>query len=194
MATSLKTLFPTVNAVLLEGDQTIDGVKTFSSSPIVPTPTTATQAVPKTYADGFITTPIFISMLTKVPDAIGQGTWDRVLAPNFYGGGFRNFLAAADGDNFTVNFSVPAGTYRFDMNLVKSTNSGKLDIFVDTTKILDAVDFYVATPVVIDITSITGVALTAGTHALKFVINGKNEASSAYIMNISGIQISRTGD
>lgn len=33
------------------GNETITGVKTFSSSPIVPTPTTATQAVNKEYAD-----------------------------------------------------------------------------------------------------------------------------------------------
>ena len=37
--------------VALAGDQTIAGVKTFSSSPIVPTPTTGTQAVNKDYAD-----------------------------------------------------------------------------------------------------------------------------------------------
>jgi len=34
------------------GDETISGVKTFSSSPIVPTPTTATQVASKGYADG----------------------------------------------------------------------------------------------------------------------------------------------
>lgn len=33
------------------GDETVAGVKTFSSSPIVPTPTTATQAAPKGYVD-----------------------------------------------------------------------------------------------------------------------------------------------
>ena len=38
-------------AVVLTGNQTIDGIKTFSSSPIVPTPTTNTQAVNKDYAD-----------------------------------------------------------------------------------------------------------------------------------------------
>ena len=37
--------------VALTGDQTIAGVKTFSSSPIVPTATTGTQAVNKDYAD-----------------------------------------------------------------------------------------------------------------------------------------------
>jgi len=36
----------------LTGNQTIAGVKTFSSSPIVPNPTTATQAASKSYVDG----------------------------------------------------------------------------------------------------------------------------------------------
>lgn len=45
---------PQLLAQLVEeaGDETIAGVKTFSSSPIVPTPTTATQAANKSYADG----------------------------------------------------------------------------------------------------------------------------------------------
>lgn len=37
--------------VEVTGNQNIDGIKTFSSSPIVPTPTTGTQVVNKTYAD-----------------------------------------------------------------------------------------------------------------------------------------------
>lgn len=37
--------------VELEGNQTIAGVKTFSSSPIVPTPTTGTQGANKNYVD-----------------------------------------------------------------------------------------------------------------------------------------------
>jgi hypothetical protein len=39
-------------AVVKTGAQTIAGVKTFSDSPIVPTPTTNTQAANKSYADG----------------------------------------------------------------------------------------------------------------------------------------------
>lgn len=38
-------------AVKLTGNQTIDGIKTFTSSPIVPTPTANTQAVNKAYVD-----------------------------------------------------------------------------------------------------------------------------------------------
>jgi hypothetical protein len=41
-----------------EGNQSIDGVKTFSSSPIVPTPTTGTQAVNKSYVDKLVSTTI----------------------------------------------------------------------------------------------------------------------------------------
>lgn len=38
-------------AVRTSGDQTLAGIKTFSSSPVVPTPTTGTQAANKTYVD-----------------------------------------------------------------------------------------------------------------------------------------------
>ena len=42
------------NAVHKNGDETITGIKTFSSSPIVPTPTTGTQVANKDYVDSFI--------------------------------------------------------------------------------------------------------------------------------------------
>lgn len=47
----LKTSYDTLY-VALTGNQTIAGIKTFSSSPIVPTPTTTGQATPKDYVDG----------------------------------------------------------------------------------------------------------------------------------------------
>ena len=43
--------------VKLTGDQTIDDVKTFTSSPIVPTPTTDFQAVNKQYVDNMVISP-----------------------------------------------------------------------------------------------------------------------------------------
>lgn len=46
------------NAVLLTGNQTIAGIKTFSSSPIVPAPTTDLQAATKKYVDDNITSPL----------------------------------------------------------------------------------------------------------------------------------------
>lgn len=44
-----------IGYVATNGNQTIDGIKTFSSSPIVPTPTTGTQAVNKDYVDNLKT-------------------------------------------------------------------------------------------------------------------------------------------
>jgi hypothetical protein len=40
-----------VEVVKLTGDQTVAGIKTFSASPVAPTPTTASQVVIKSYAD-----------------------------------------------------------------------------------------------------------------------------------------------
>lgn len=40
------------STVGISGDETVAGVKTFSSSPIVPTPTSSTQAANKSYVDG----------------------------------------------------------------------------------------------------------------------------------------------
>ena len=43
--------------VKLTGDQTIEDVKTFMSSPIVPTPTSVNQAVNKQYVDNMVISP-----------------------------------------------------------------------------------------------------------------------------------------
>ena len=51
----LDTLYNTT--VKLTGDQTIEDVKTFMSSPIVPTPTAVNQAVNKQYVDNMVISP-----------------------------------------------------------------------------------------------------------------------------------------
>ena len=43
--------------VKLTGDQTIEDIKTFTSSPIVPTPTAVNQAVNKQYVDNMVISP-----------------------------------------------------------------------------------------------------------------------------------------
>lgn len=65
--------------VKLSGNQTIAGVKTFSSSPIVPTPTTNTQVANKKYVDD------------KANGGIGVGqTWQNVTASRNFGVTYTN--------------------------------------------------------------------------------------------------------
>jgi hypothetical protein len=52
--------------IRLTADQTIAGVKTFSSSPIVPTPTTTTQAANKGYVDGVALAAVANDSLTEL--------------------------------------------------------------------------------------------------------------------------------
>ena len=53
--TQVDILYSTI--VKLTGDQTIEDVKTFMSSPIVPTPTSVNQAVNKQYVDNMVISP-----------------------------------------------------------------------------------------------------------------------------------------
>lgn len=83
----------TLGAVGLTGDQTVAGVKTFSSSPVAPTPTTgdnttkvATTAFVKTTADASAA-----DVEAKVP-GIGQ-TWQDVKASRAIGTTYTNSTA-----------------------------------------------------------------------------------------------------
>jgi hypothetical protein len=71
------------------GAETIAGVKTFSSSPIVPTPTSGTQVTNKTYVDSLATlgTP-------ADPELFGLSMWTSPLysATATYGPGAQTFV------------------------------------------------------------------------------------------------------
>lgn len=59
--------------VHLTGAETVAGVKTFSSSPIVPTPTTSTQAANKAYVDGIVdAAPGTLDTLNELAAALGD--------------------------------------------------------------------------------------------------------------------------
>jgi hypothetical protein len=66
------------NGVYTTGNQTIAGVKTFSSSPIVPTPTTGTQVANKDYVDS-----------KAIGIGVGQ-TWQNVKSTRLSGVTYTN--------------------------------------------------------------------------------------------------------
>ncbi len=138
-----------------------------------------------------LSTPIFWNMLTVAPDVVGQGTWVRAVNSSFlYGGQFYN-TTSADGDEFSVNFRCPVGTYTIRFSAIKDSDRGIVDTYVDASE-EDSIDLYAAAADYLNVVEITGVSITAGSHTLKFVVDGKNGSSSDYFLNVNGISLQRT--
>jgi len=74
-------------AIVNTGDQTIAGIKTFSSSPIVPTPTTTTQVANKGYAD----TKTTLVEANSYDLGVGQA-WQDVTASRVLGTTYTNSI------------------------------------------------------------------------------------------------------
>lgn len=79
--------------VLLSATQTVAGTKTFSSSPVVPTPSADNHAVRKDYVD---------------TEVAGAKSYADTLATDFASGGFRNLTLSATGSSATVSVSADA--------------------------------------------------------------------------------------
>jgi len=99
------------NNVKLTGNQSVDGVKTFTSSPIVPTPTTDSQAVTKKYVDDLAPLNIPDNSLTETKMAAdmkkqagGVATYEMGLTPKQLGG------AELINGGFSVNQRGVSGT------------------------------------------------------------------------------------
>jgi len=116
-----KKLGDVVNAVLLTGNQTIAGIKTFSSSPIVPNATTATQAM--AYGQGvnlteaqtiagvktFSSSPI-VPVPTLVNQAISMGNIIEKTGVGIgYGTGSGGTVTQLTSKSTTVTLNKPCG-------------------------------------------------------------------------------------
>lgn len=89
------------------GNESISGIKTFADSPVVPTPTTATQAANKQYVDDAISgIPDELVFNVKDYGAVGNNTADDTVA-------FQATIDAAHDAGGGVVF-IPAGQYVID--------------------------------------------------------------------------------
>ncbi len=88
----------------------------------------------------------------------------------------------ANGDYFTANVYLAAGTYTLNANYWRSSVAGKFDVYVDGVKENStSLDAYAASPDYANQWDVTGIEITAdGVHEIKFVANGKNASSSGY--------------
>ena len=111
--------------VELDGDQEIAGIKTFSSSPIVPTPTNGNQAATKQYVDDLSASlsPVIIS---------GQvGTQTNVPAGKIHFGEIWVNTGGISYNSTTRRFTVPkSGTYRITMNPFKQLSASSARVLV----------------------------------------------------------------
>ena len=136
--------------------------------------------------------PVVTNMLTRAPDSVGQGTWVvLVFSSAPYNAIFYN-SSNADGDNFTVKFRLPKGTYTLRFNSVKRSNRGMVQGELDGVD-LGTTDLYSASDDYTNVVEITSVSVsTSGEHDLKFSVNGKNASSSAYTIDFNQIEFIRT--
>ena len=90
--------------VALTGNETIAGIKTFSSSPIVPTPTTDTQAVNKQYVDGIYSGfKNYIINGKKVVNQRGLTATDNSYNQDRWYKAGNNWFQGIEGDNNLIS-------------------------------------------------------------------------------------------
>lgn len=95
------------------GTETVAGVKTFSSSPIVPTPTTSTQAANKSYVDGAV--------------SAGSGGRNAVAKSANYTAAAGDFVVGdASSAAFTVTLPSPSNGAQVSVKKVDSSVNGIL--------------------------------------------------------------------
>ena len=97
--------------VELEGDQIIADIKTFLDSPIVPTPTTGTQAVNKDYAD----LKVALAQFTGTNQSLSQNGYQKLPGGLIIQWGFAPFTT--QGVSATKAFPVSFPNYCLSVNL-----------------------------------------------------------------------------
>jgi len=100
------------------GNESIAGIKTFSSSPVVPTPTTDYQAATKAYADSLVVGLLdyrggFNASVNAYPSTGGSGTGGAILKGDMWVvsvGGTIDGKVIHAGDSLIANVDTPAQT------------------------------------------------------------------------------------
>ena len=114
------------------------------------------------------------------------GAWSLLIdALNFCNCYYTNGASTADGDEFTLPLVLGKGTYDIHLVYFTNANCGKLDVELDGTVIINQLDTYTAGAVYNNIHEESAVEIGGGLHTLGFKVNGKNAASSDYLMSVT---------
>jgi hypothetical protein len=94
--------------------------------------------------------------------------------------------SGANGASGGWNFVIAAGsTYILTVLASKASNRGKMDFYIDNTKVISAYDYYNGTTLNNDIVTAAGLTLAAGRHTASWVANGNTAPSTAYYIAIT---------
>ena len=120
-------------------------------------------------------------------DSVGQGTWVTTQFVGFYkyNADFNNLASNADGDNYTHNIWLPAGTYTMRLDYGRATNRSIVKLYVDDNYI-SSQDCYGVSDLN-TFASFTGITIGNGKHAIKLLTDGHNASSTGYLNRFYGI-------
>lgn len=104
------------------GNETIAGIKTFSSSPIVPTPTTNTQAANKEYVDTKQTNLGF----TPVQQGTGIGQLGNAVKIGWSGARTKITIDGADMGNIVMDSNIGVANSSLVMSALNATGSAPI--------------------------------------------------------------------
>lgn len=107
---------------------------------------------------------------------------------NFYMG-----LGQSNGDYFTNNVLLAAGTYTLTVFRGKNSSYGKYDVYVDGVKVTSTpLDFYNSSFVESNL-DISGIVIHSdGVHEIKFLSAGKHASSTGYNLSMGMMGLYRT--
>ena len=134
-------------------------------------------------------------MMWSGPDLVSGFTTTRFQSTAELGGGWvgqQSAAAADNGDYYEINFLVEAGTWTMTIIYQKNPNSPIHDFLIDGVSV-GTVDTYAAGTSHNNVTSISGITLSAGHHTFKILANGKNASSGDYNLAIQNVNLTRTG-
>jgi hypothetical protein len=119
------------------------------------------------------------------------GTWGPTTTSSESRIIYNSSNGSADKISYLTSFS--GGTYTFRIVFAKGTSYGKFLVYVDST-VIDGTgqDTYAGSATQNNLYTVTGVAITAGSHTISILVNGHNGSSSGYIIVIEDIIIWRT--
>ena len=92
------------------------------------------------------------------------------------------------GHELTLSFNVQRAGHRLSFGLTKAGDYGTFDIFLDDTKIADAVDLY-HTNVVDGTIQIPDAGVDRGRHTLRFTCTGKNAQSTGHFFGLDYVDV-----